>query len=205
MSVLFKISQKSPMSYGEVPDVRLADMADMGDEKARRELLVRVLPRVRKTVAWLCRHGDEWEDIVQLALVQILRSSGTFRGDSTLSYWADRVTVLTAARVFEKRDRRKRLADTVWQPGPEVPSVEKQAELSMMKDRLREHLRALPEKQRIPVVLHYLHGYQVSEIAEMTSVKVNTVRGRLRKGLKTIRRQMSEDPRMTDWIQKRER
>jgi RNA polymerase sigma factor (sigma-70 family) len=70
-----------------------------------------------------------------------------------------------------------------------------------VRRRLAEVIAALPKKQRIPLVLFYLHGYEIAEIAEMTGAKLNTVRGRLRYGRARIRKKVLADPDLRKWVQ----
>jgi len=188
-----------------VAEAELICLAARGDRKASRELLLHLLPRVRRTVAWLSRNGGEQDDLVQMALMQILFSIGSFRGESSLACWADRVTVQTAARVFEKRDRRRRLSDATHVAPPEPPAVDGEVDTARLKDRLKQHLLELPEKQQVPVVLHHLHGYSVEEIADLTGARLNTVRGRLRNGLKALRSAALADPGICEYIRGRNR
>ena len=53
------------------------------------------------------------------------------------------------------------------------------------------------------MVLHYLYDYEVSEIADITESNINTVRGRLRRGLRKIREAVLADPVLQEWIEER--
>jgi RNA polymerase sigma-70 factor (ECF subfamily) len=44
---------------------------------------------------------------------------------------------------------------------------------------VREALDRLPVKQRLPVVLHYMEGYSLKEVADMLHLPESTLRGRL--------------------------
>ena len=100
-------------------DLMLTREAITGDPAAVRALIYRVMPRVRRTCRYLVNSNDA-ADLAQLSIMEVIRSAGSFRGESTLNYWVDRVTVQTAAKVFEKRSRRKRLRDAIWNPAPQT-------------------------------------------------------------------------------------
>jgi RNA polymerase sigma-70 factor (ECF subfamily) len=172
-----------------------------GDPIEQRRLLDRVMGRVRKTAAYLAGSSTEGEDLAQQVLVEVIRGAASFRGDSTLNYWVDRVTIQTAAKHFEKRDRRRKLRSEFWHPGKAELSVEDRAGRREIRVLIAAHLRELSPKQRFAIVLHYLYDYEVPEIAEMTHAKINTVRGRLRKGLKQIRQSILADHGLRDWIE----
>lgn len=58
---------------------------------------------------------------------------------------------------------------------------------------LRDAILALPEKLRIPIMLHYMEGYKVDEIARMLRIPSGTVRTRLRRARATLKT-LLEDP-----------
>ena len=110
------------------------------------------------------------------------------------------MTVQTVAKIFEKKKRRKRLRESVSVPGVESVDIEHQAALSQVREQLQYHFSFITEKQRTVVALHYLHDYEVPEIADLLDLKINAVRSRLRKGLKRLRRNILQDPCLRDWI-----
>ena len=133
-------------------------------------------------------------------MIALTHSAGSFRGESSLEYWVDRVSVQTVAKAFEKKKRRKRLRESVSVPGVESVDIEHQAALSQVREQLQYHFSLITEKQRTVVALHYLHDYEVPEIADLLDLKINAVRSRLRKGLKRLRRNILQDPCLRDWI-----
>lgn len=60
---------------------------------------------------------------------------------------------------------------------------------------------ALPVKLRVAMVLYYVEGYSVGEIAGMTRVPAGTVKSRLSRGRKLLREALSDtDQGGTVWI-----
>ncbi|MFO0571899.1 MAG: sigma-70 family RNA polymerase sigma factor [Polyangiaceae bacterium] len=59
--------------------------------------------------------------------------------------------------------------------------------------RCKEYLEQLPEAQREALVLRHVMGYSVSEIAEATEVSPNTVKDRLLRGTREMRRLIRRD------------
>jgi RNA polymerase sigma-70 factor (ECF subfamily) len=191
----------APSQTSRVSDLVLTRRTAAGDKAAARKLIYRLMSRVHTTCEYLAR-GNDGADLAQTALVEIVRSAGSFREESTLEYWADRITVRTAGKIFAKRDRRRRIRETVFVPGPEVIDAEQQTDLYKVRARLTEHLLSLSENQRIVVVLHYLYEYEVSEISDLLGARVNTVRSRLVRGLKRLRPRILQDPGLTEWLRK---
>ena len=48
-------------------------------------------------------------------------------------------------------------------------------------------LESLPEKQRIPLVLHYLEGFSLEEIAQIQHISLSLVKYRMHQARKTLR------------------
>ncbi len=183
-------------------DRELARRAGDGEEAARRELAWRLLPRVRTTVHYLAAGDRDADDLVQQALVEVLRVVGTFRGDASLEYWADRVVVRTALR----RIKQRRWRETIVQLDSEEPGAadavqERSYERRELRRRLAIHLEKLSMDRRTAVVLHWVHGYTISEIADLTGAKVNTIRGRLRDAKRQLRKQLLKDPVLREWAE----
>jgi RNA polymerase sigma-70 factor (ECF subfamily) len=66
--------------------------------------------------------------------------------------------------------------------GPEA-----RAEASLVRDRVRAALDTIPLDQREAIVLMYLHGYSVREIAERTEASVSAVKMRLKRGREALK------------------
>ena len=52
---------------------------------------------------------------------------------------------------------------------------------------LKSALFALPEKERMPLVLHYIEGYSVEQTAKMLRLPAGTVKTRMRRGRELLR------------------
>lgn len=196
------IPRNKENEVANLDDLALVQAASDGDPSAQTKLIKRVIDRVQRTVAYLASGSEDAKDIAQLALVQIVRSAGSFRGECSLEYWADRIAVQTAAKHFQKKKRRQKLRDENWSPPVAFHDFEEEIALVERRRRIAKLIATLPQKQRIPLVLFYLHGYEIAEIAEMTGTKINTIRGRLRNGRSRIRKKVLADPTLSKWVQK---
>ncbi len=76
---------------------------------------------------------------------------------------------------------------------------EAQPTKAKVRMRLASLLERLPPERRTSVVLRWVHGYSIQEIADMTGVRLNTARGRLRKGKKELRELVLSDPVLRNW------
>jgi RNA polymerase sigma-70 factor, ECF subfamily len=185
-------------------DVRLAQSAATGDPAAARELLGRVLDRVRSTVRYISGDDRDQDDMVQLALVEILRSIGSFQGTGSLAAWVDRIAVRTALKQLARRRRKERvvgLEEDADATHPEPWVVNDEHARLAMRRRLAHHLGALSAERRAVVALRMVHGYGIDEIAQMTGARRNTVRDRLAHGRRELEQRLARDPVFGHWVE----
>jgi len=140
------------------------------------------------------RGSHEAEDGAQLAMIEILRSVHGYRGDSSLERWCDRICARTVIRHARKMRSHK---DKVVELHPELhaPSMGHHAHSP-------EHARSLagqevsalfaglsPERAEVMVLKHGL-GYSVREIAELMVCPEGTVKDRLVRARKDLRKRL---------------
>lgn len=177
----------SPISL-ELTRVR---RAAAGDASAQRWLVHQVMPSVRRIVRALATHASDADDAAQLALIEILRSTHTFRGRASVEAWATRIATRVALRHLSKERRRRHQLES-----PEDAQLWVQPRGRVEDDlpgELREYLDRLPEAQRTALVLRHALGHSLEEIAELTGVSKNTVKGRLRLGTGLLRKLVRRD------------
>jgi RNA polymerase sigma-70 factor (ECF subfamily) len=173
-------------------DPRIAAAA-AGDREAAEQLLAELLPRVGNLIRYLIGRDSDVEDLTQRALMEILRSLGTFRGESKLTTWSDRITTrVTMAHVKRRRregEQRRAAAMelAVVGDGDDSPGE------YLARRRAVKMLDALPDDQRQAVVLHYVVGLSVPELSEQLAIPFETVRSRLRLGMKKLREQYASN------------
>lgn len=194
-----------PDTNPERAEVLLTSAAARGDEGARHQLVARLLERVRRTVFYLAVPEKEVDDLSQLVLIEVLRSAGSFQGRSSLGYWADKITFHVVTDHLRKVTRRDHLMSDHLASLAMTSNLEEEISRKDLRARLAHHLQNLPPERRIALVLRHVQGYSISEIAEITKARVNTVRDRLRVGRKELRKCVVADPTFEEWATGRRR
>jgi RNA polymerase sigma-70 factor (ECF subfamily) len=128
------------------------------------------------------------EDVVQETLIRAFRSYDSFRGDCSFFTWA--YSILTRVASETNRKSSRVLPDDValaWLQesgkGEDMVVLEKETR------RVVDAIRALPERQRQMITLHFLEDLSYKEIARALDVSVGTVKATLyaaRSALRTI-------------------
>jgi RNA polymerase sigma-70 factor, ECF subfamily len=179
-------------------DVRLARKAGR-DRKAAEEVLRRLGPRVRQTVWMLVGYDEESEDLIDGCLLAILENIGKFRGTGSLEAWAGQLTYRVLMRQLKRLRRSERTVSPVAEEaGVSRDDPERDAMRSAMLGALMQQMSKIPRRRRETLLLRILHGYSVAEVAELTDTPVNTVRDRIRVGLKELRENIGDDPRAAE-------
>ncbi|MDY0002720.1 MAG: RNA polymerase sigma factor [Polyangia bacterium] len=187
---------------GPTPDLLLTQAVGSGDPQATRVLAERLFDRMRATVHYLCGGDRDADDLSQLALVEVLRSAHGFRGDCPLERWADRIAVRTALRELRRRRWREKIVNLSDDPVPaDRAAPDERIFRRFLRRRLAGLLAKLTEDRRAAVMLHWVHGYSVAEIAEITESPVNTVRDRLQVAKRQLRTLINKDPGLSEWAQ----
>ena len=185
-------------------DLALTSAAGRAEPRALRAVAERLLDRVRATVHYLVAGHADAEDLVQLSLVEILRSIDSFRGRSRLETWADRITVRTSMRELRRQrqqDQRDQAEAKIDLSPRQDASQEREALRGQLRLRLATKLARLSPERRAVVVLRFVHGYSIREIAEITETPANTARDRLQVGKRLLRGFILKDPVLRDWAE----
>jgi RNA polymerase sigma-70 factor (ECF subfamily) len=189
--------EATPLLTGETapwPDpIERVRRAAEGDPQAQAWLLEEVTPRVRGVARAFLANAADADDAAQLALLAVLRSASTYRGEATLPVWAKRIAVRTTLRYVrtERRHASAPSASGEVDDLEEAPASERRSE-AIARD-VREYLAELPEAQRSAILLHHALGYSVDEIAALTDVSPDTVKGRLKLGTAALRKRIRQE------------
>jgi RNA polymerase sigma-70 factor (ECF subfamily) len=160
-------------------DLELARRCTAGDRGAQRELYEREKRRVHARLYRVFGSNRHIEDVIQESFLQVFRSLGSFRGESSLATWIDRCAVRAAFAYLAKGKKRGAELELV----PDLPSNDPSAErIALARDatrRLYAVLDRLDPRQRLAFVLHEIEGHSLAEVAELTESNVIATKARL--------------------------
>ncbi|WP_437598657.1 RNA polymerase sigma factor [Sorangium sp. So ce590] len=167
--------------------------AGAGDPRAQAWLMARVIPRVRRIARTFLRSSADADDAAQLALLAILESASTYRGEAAVEAWARRVAVRTILRYVKQQRRDGAPVAPESAIDEEIAQAPHQPPFEALPRETRAYLDELPEAQRYAILLHHALDYSIEEIAGMTEVSPDTVKSRLRLGIGALRKQVRQD------------
>jgi RNA polymerase sigma-70 factor (ECF subfamily) len=150
-----------------------------GERHAFGELVTRHQQRAWAVALRTLGDAGDAEDAVQEAFLSALRGAASFRGDAQVSTWLHRIVVNACL----DRVRRRTARPTVALPDqlPSSVDVVETPDPATAMD-VRAALQALPDDQRIAIVLIDVEDWSVSDAAELLGVAEGTIKSRCHRG-----------------------
>jgi RNA polymerase sigma-70 factor (ECF subfamily) len=188
-------------SPGAAPaaDADLVESVRRGNAAAAAAFHDRLRPIVDRTLGRLVGRGDQdYDDMAQQALIELVLSLDRYRGDCPLDAWAAIVT----ARVVYHQIRRRRVERRLFVVDGAEPldRAERTASSSVVARnllrRIESHLKLIERKKAWAYLLHDVHGYDLEEISVITSSSRAAVQSRLVRGRKELHARIAHDPEL---------
>ncbi len=143
------------------------------------------------------------EELAQEVFLRVYRSRETYRAEARFSTWLYRIA--TNLGVNHARDtRHERTASTIYldqadsETGstPDVADLTPGAETRMVSDErmaaIRDHVLALPERQRTAVLMHKYEGMDYKQIGEVLKLSESATKSLLFRAYQTLRDTLKE-------------
>lgn len=160
-------------------DRELVERVAKGDRAAVRLLFMRHHARVYRFAARQTGSEMMADDIANEVFLELWRQAPAFEGRSEVSTWLLGIARFKALSML----RKKREVEIDEEAAAAVPDTADSPEIAVMKDdkatALRRMVNALPEEHRTVIDLAYYHAKSVTEIAEVLSIPVATVKTRM--------------------------
>ena len=125
------------------------------------------------------------EDAVQNVFINYIKNEPEFNNLEHEKAWFIRVTINHCHDIIRRRKHR------TYMPLDEVSEIPAQeVELPFM---LQETLQNLPEKYKSVIILHYLEGFSVQEIAKICRISVSATKMRLLRGRELLKGELEKE------------
>jgi RNA polymerase sigma-70 factor (ECF subfamily) len=171
-----------------------------GDEEALRDLIEKHQGAVYGTIAKMLGDPVEAQDLAQQVFVRVYRAAGSYRATAQFKTW---MFTIVRNLVFNEHRRRSRATFVSLHPqenesgysgsnGLDLPDVANKTpeENMLQREMLRkidEAILALPEQQRLAIVLRRFDEFSYEEIAEILKTSVQATKSLLFRARETLR------------------
>jgi len=159
------------------------------------ELFWKLLKPVHPSVAAFCRRlagdADDGDDLYHQALLKAMRRFDTLRDHTSFRAWLYRIVVNThrnSRRSWWWRLRRPMTPESEDSAGTVDPRPAHDS-----RRRLAQLLKVLSAQDQALVVLYEIEGWSVAELASLFKRPVGTIKTRLARSRRKLRRRLEQD------------
>jgi RNA polymerase sigma-70 factor (ECF subfamily) len=191
----------APMGDSDAHDKVLMVEIAGGDERALRELIEKHQGAVYGTIAKMLGDPVEAQDLAQQVFVRVYRAAGSYRATAQFKTW---MFTIVRNLVFNEHRRRSRATLVSLHPpenetghpggsaGIDLPdlAIKTPGEVMLQREMLRkvdEAILALPEQQRLAIVLRRYDEFSYEQIAEILKTSVPATKSLLFRARETLR------------------
>jgi RNA polymerase sigma-70 factor, ECF subfamily len=143
------------------------------------------------------------EELAQEVFLRVYRARESYRAEARFTTWLYRIATNLAVN-YARDTKNERTAQTVYldQPDPETgmsPDLaddEPSAEEGLLRDErmaaIRRHVMALPERQRMAVLMHKYQGMDYRQIGEVLKLSESATKSLLFRAYQTLREKLKD-------------
>lgn len=152
---------------------------DKGEFTARAQALMHRMFRISYLIL---KNDADCQDATQEALLRAWHSIDSLKEPVYFESWLIRILINESKRLLKKRPSTVDIDEARALRADDPPDP-----------ALRDAIRALDDKHRIPIVLNCLEGYAASEVAAMLRLPLSTIKWRIHNGKRLLARMLSDE------------
>lgn len=143
------------------------------------------------------------EELAQEVFLRVYRSRETYRAEARFSTWLYRIATNLGVN-YVRDTRHERNASTVYLDEtdedtgttPDVADATPNIETDLLRDErlkaIRQHVLALPERQRMAVLMHKYEGLDYKQIGEILKLSESATKSLLFRAYQTLREKLKD-------------
>ncbi len=187
----------------QMSDAEIMQRAGAGDEAALDFLIAKYRRPIISFMYRMVHNQAIAEELAQEVFLRVYRARATYRAEARFSTWLYRIASNMA--INHARDTKYERAsggifldqaDEDTGTKPDVPDLRPIAEQDMLQDermqRIREHVMALPARQRMAVVMHKYQDMDYKQIGAVLKLSESATKSLLFRAYQTLREKLKE-------------
>jgi RNA polymerase sigma-70 factor (ECF subfamily) len=210
-SVAARLEPNAAARRGEAWTVDLSPTSDAammlrvaeGDETAFNCLVEKYHRPMIHFLFRMVRNQSIAEELAQEVFLRVYRSRTSYRAEAKFTTWLYRIATNLAVN-YARDTKQERSAKTVYLDSadeetgttPEVADDELNIEERLLRDErmraIQQHVMALPERQRIAVLMHKYQGMDYRQIGEVLKLSESATKSLLFRAYQTLREKLKE-------------
>ena len=183
----------------------LVRAASGGGEEAFEALVRLYENKVCTLAARMCGSQEDAVDIAQEAFLSAWRGLPSFRGEAEFATWLYRLTANAA--IDHMRRMKKQRGEVSLDDGElrltivdAAPSPQESAEGQELRQAVAAGMRRLSEDHRQVLLLREMQELSYEEIAQALEVDLGTVKSRISRARKALRKILLENGNLSDYL-----
>ena len=175
------------------------DDARQGDQEAFAQLVRLYEKRVYALALRMCKNPDDAAEAAQEAFLAAWQGLRFFRGESSFSTWLYRLASNACVDLLRREGKHRSAAGPSFNDEelnidvPDAaPSPQEAVEQRELRRQIEAGLQALSPDHRQVLLLREMHQLSYDEIAEALALDVGTVKSRISRGRKQLRKFLVE-------------
>jgi RNA polymerase sigma-70 factor (ECF subfamily) len=188
---------------GADPDAEIMLRAKAGDQSAFDYLVQKYRRPIMSFMYRMARNAAAAEDLAQEVFLRVYRSRANYEASAKFTTWLYRIaTNLAVNHARDTRHERPEVTVSLDEPDEEsgttleLPDAALTAEQAMVRRErmmaIRSKVEALPEQQRLAVVMHKYQQMDYKQIAEVLKKSESATKSLLFRAYETLREQLKE-------------
>ena len=194
----------SPMlADGSVSDADIMLRVKTGDQSAFEYLVQKYRRPIVSFMYRMARNAAAAEDLAQEVFLRVYRSRETYEATAKFTTWLYRIaTNLAVNHARDTRHERPEVQVSLDEPDEdtgttlEVPDSSLNAEQAIVRRErmmaIRQKVEALPEQQRLAVIMHKYQQMDYKQISEVLKKSESATKSLLFRAYETLREQLKE-------------
>jgi RNA polymerase sigma-70 factor (ECF subfamily) len=190
----------SSPGFALLTDAEIMLRVKAGDDSAFEHLVEKFRRPLVGFLYRMARNHAVAEELAQEVFLRVYRSRKTYRASAKFTTWMYRIAVnLAVNHARDSRNRRGEVSlDEPKEGGAafEVADGELTAEQNLLRRERRRAIRsqveALPERQRLAVVMHKYQGLDYRQIAQVLKLSESATKSMLFRAYETLRESLKE-------------
>ena len=188
---------------GSLSDADIMLRAKAGDQSAFEYLVQKYRRPIVSFMYRMAHNAAAAEDLAQEVFLRVYRSRETYEASAKFTTWLYRIaTNLAVNHARDTRHERPEVQVSIDEQDDEtgttleVPDASLNAEQAMVRRErmmaIRKRVEALPEQQRLAVIMHKYQQMDYKQIAEVLKKSESATKSLLFRAYETLREQLKE-------------
>ncbi len=194
---------KAPAGLDPAGDAAIMLRVAAGDEASFNYLVEKYHRPIIHFLFRMVRNQAIAEELAQDVFLRVYRSRESYRAEARFTTWLYRIATNLAVN-YARDSRHERAAQPVYLDAvdpetgttPDVADDEPSVEQHLMRDErmaaIRKHVMALPERQRMAVLMHKYQGMDYREIGEVLKLSESATKSLLFRAYQTLREKLKD-------------